>query len=58
MDPVTLSRWQFGLTTVYHWLFVLLTLGLGWYVAYFQTRYYQTQDETWNKMAKSGANCF
>jgi cytochrome d ubiquinol oxidase subunit I len=52
MDIVTLSRWQFGLTTVYHWLFVPLTLGMGWYVAYFQTRYYQTKDESWNKMAK------
>jgi cytochrome d ubiquinol oxidase subunit I len=52
MDIVTLSRWQFGLTTVYHWLFVPLTLGMGWFVAYFQTRYYQTKDESWNKMAK------
>ena len=52
MDPITLSRWQFGLTTIYHWLFVPLTLGLGWYVAYFQTRYYQTKDEAWRKMAK------
>ncbi len=58
MDVVTLSRWQFGLTTVYHWLFVPLTLGLGWYVAYFQTRYYQTQDETWNKMAKFWGKLF
>ena len=52
MDIVTLSRWQFGLTTIYHWLFVPLTLGMGWFVAYFQTRYYQTKDETWHKMAK------
>ncbi len=34
MDPLSLSRWQFGLTTVYHLLFVPLTLGLGWFVAY------------------------
>ena len=33
MDPITLSRLQFALTTVYHWLFVPLTLGLGWFVA-------------------------
>jgi cytochrome d ubiquinol oxidase subunit I len=52
MDPITLSRWQFGLTTIYHWLFVPLTLGLGWFVAYFQLRYYQTKDETWKKMTK------
>jgi len=58
MDIVTLSRLQFGLTTIYHWLFVPLTLGLGWYVAFFQTRYYQTQDETWRKMAKFWGKLF
>jgi cytochrome d ubiquinol oxidase subunit I len=58
MDIVTLSRLQFALTTVYHWLFVPLTLGMGWYVAYFQTRYYQTKDETWNKMAKFWGKLF
>ncbi|MBK7319073.1 MAG: cytochrome ubiquinol oxidase subunit I [Anaerolineales bacterium] len=58
MDPITLSRWQFGLTTIYHWLFVPLTLGLGWYVAFFQTRYYQTKDETWRKMAKFWGKLF
>lgn len=58
MDPITLSRWQFALTTIYHWLFVPLTLGMGWYVAFFQTRYYQTKDETWRKMAKFWGKLF
>ena len=58
MDPITLSRWQFGLTTVYHFLFVPLTLGLGWFVAYMQTRYYQTRDESWRKMAKFWGKLF
>ncbi len=58
MDPITLSRWQFALTTIYHWLFVPLTLGMGWYVAYFQTRFYQTKDETWHKMAKFWGKLF
>lgn len=58
MDPVTLSRWQFALTTVYHWLFVPLTLGMGWFVAFMQTRYYQTKDETWRKMAKFWGKLF
>ncbi|NTV38244.1 MAG: cytochrome ubiquinol oxidase subunit I, partial [Anaerolineales bacterium] len=58
MDPVILSRWQFALTTIYHWLFVPLTLGLGWFVAYMQTRYYQTRDETWRKMAKFWGKLF
>ena len=58
MDPVTLSRWQFGLTTVYHFLFVPLTLGLGWFVAFMQTRYYQTKDESWRKLAKFWGKLF
>lgn len=58
MDPVTLSRLQFGLTTIYHWLFVPLTLGLGWFVAYMQTRYYQTRDETYRKMTKFWGKLF
>ncbi len=58
MDPITLSRWQFGLTTIYHWLFVPLTLGLGWFVAFMQTRYYQTKDETWRKMTKFWGKLF
>ena len=58
MDPVILSRLQFGLTTVYHWLFVPLTLGMGWFVAFMQTRYYQTRDESWHKMAKFWGKLF
>jgi cytochrome d ubiquinol oxidase subunit I len=58
MDPITLSRLQFALTTIYHWLFVPLTLGMGWFVAFMQTRYYQTRDETWRKMAKFWGKLF
>ena len=58
MDLVILSRLQFALTTLYHWLFVPLTLGLGWFVAFMQTRYYQTRDETWRKMSKFWGKLF
>jgi cytochrome bd ubiquinol oxidase subunit I len=58
MDPLLLSRWQFGLTTVYHFLFVPLTLGLGWFVAFMQTRFYQTRDETFHKMARFWGKLF
>jgi len=58
MDAVALSRLQFALTTIYHWLFVPLTLGLGWFVAFMQTRYYQTKDETWHKMSKFWGKLF
>jgi cytochrome d ubiquinol oxidase subunit I len=33
MDPVTLSRWQFAITTIYHFFLVPLTLGLSILVA-------------------------
>ncbi|WP_120337083.1 cytochrome ubiquinol oxidase subunit I [Cryobacterium soli] len=42
LDPLLLSRWQFGLTTVYHFLFVPLTIGLVTTVAIFQTAWYRT----------------
>ena len=58
MDIVTLSRLQFALTSIYHWLFVPLTLGMGWFVAFMQTRYYQTNDETWRKMSKFWGKLF
>ncbi len=37
MSVLQLSRWQFGITTVYHFLFVPLTLGLSYVVAVMQT---------------------
>ena len=58
MGPLILSRWQFGLTTVYHFFFVPFTLGMGWFVAYMQTRYYQTRDERYREMAKFWGHLF
>lgn len=42
LDPLVLSRWQFGLTTIYHFLFVPLTIGLVCVVAIYQTAWYRT----------------
>ncbi|MCL2654055.1 MAG: cytochrome ubiquinol oxidase subunit I, partial [Propionibacteriaceae bacterium] len=33
MDALVLARWQFGITTVYHFLFVPMTIGITWLVA-------------------------
>ncbi len=44
MEALTLARWQFAITTVYHFFFVPLTLGLSIFVAYFHTRYYKKKD--------------
>lgn len=42
LDPLLLSRWQFGLTTIYHFLFVPLTIGMVTTVAIFQTMWVRT----------------
>ncbi|WP_144714605.1 cytochrome ubiquinol oxidase subunit I [Curtobacterium pusillum] len=42
LDPLILSRWQFGLTTIYHFLFVPLTIGMAVVVAVFQTAWHRT----------------
>ena len=45
MDPLMLARWQFGITTVYHFLFVPLTIALAFMVAGFQTAWVRTGNE-------------
>jgi cytochrome d ubiquinol oxidase subunit I len=52
MDALTLARLQFGVTTVYHFFFVPLTLGLSIIVAIMQTRYVRSGDEKYKQMAK------
>ena len=42
MDALFLARLQFAITTVYHFFFVPLTLGLAVFVALMQTRYYRS----------------
>jgi cytochrome d ubiquinol oxidase subunit I len=58
MDALTLARWQFGITTVYHFFFVPLTLGLVWVVAGLQTAFYVTGDETWKRLTKFWGKLF
>ncbi len=47
LDPLLLARWQFGLTTLYHYLFVPLTLGLVLVVAIFQTAWHRSGNVKW-----------
>ncbi|MFJ9556975.1 cytochrome ubiquinol oxidase subunit I [Nocardiopsis sp. NPDC101807] len=42
MEALELARWQFGVTTIYHFLFVPLTIGLSFIVAVLQTLWYRT----------------
>ncbi|WP_026460907.1 cytochrome ubiquinol oxidase subunit I [Schaalia suimastitidis] len=46
-DALTLGRWQFGITTVYHFLQVPLTIGLSLLVAIMQTIWHKTGKEAW-----------
>jgi Cytochrome bd-type quinol oxidase, subunit 1 len=52
VDPLDIARWQFGITTVYHFLMVPLTLGLGMVVAILHTQWVRTRDERWLRMTK------
>ena len=58
MDPVILSRLQFASTTIYHFFFVPLTLGLSWIVALLHTQYYRTGDEKFKRLAKFWGKLF
>ena len=47
-----MARWQFGVTTVYHFLFVPITIGLSFLVAAMQTAWVRTGDERWLKLTR------
>ena len=49
---VDLARWQFGVTTVYHFLFVPITIGLSFLVAGMQTAWYRTSDDRWRRLTR------
>ena len=49
---VDLARAQFATTSIYHFLFVPLTLGLGPLVAIMQTLWHRTGDEAWLRLTR------
>ena len=51
-STVDLARIQFATTSLYHFLFVPLTLGLGPIVATFQTLWHRTGNEAWLRLTK------
>ena len=52
LQTVDWSRAQFAMTAIYHWLFVPLTLGLGFIIAIMETLYVRTGDEFWKRTTK------
>ena len=58
MDALLLARLQFAATTVYHFFFVPLTLGLSLLVAVMQTLWLRTGNESYKRMTKFWGKLF
>jgi cytochrome d ubiquinol oxidase subunit I len=52
MSALELARWQFGATTVYHFLFVPITIGITWFVALFETLWYRRREERYLRLTR------
>ena len=52
VTTVDLARTQFGMTSIYHFIFVPLTLGLGPLVAVMQTMWYRTGNPEWYRLTR------
>ena len=52
LGMVNWARAQFALTAMYHWLFVPLTLGITWIIAFYHTIYVKTGSEEWKRLTK------
>lgn len=58
MEALELARWQFGITTVYHFLFVPLSIGLAYLIAFMQTMYVVKKDDKYKRMTKFWGKIF
>ena len=58
MDALALSRMQFAITTIYHFFFVPLTLGLSILVAIMETLYVRTGNEDYKRMTQFWGKLF
>jgi cytochrome d ubiquinol oxidase subunit I len=55
---VDLSRWQFALTSMYHFIFVPLTLGLSWIMFIMESVYVMTGKEIYKDMTRFWGKLF
>jgi cytochrome bd ubiquinol oxidase subunit I len=58
MDAIDLARWQFGIITVYHFLFVPITIGLSALVAGLHTAWYRTGQQKYRRMTQYWGKLF
>jgi len=47
-----LARWQFAITTIYHFLFVPVSIGITAFTALCQTLFYRTGRDVYDRMAR------
>ncbi len=52
MEALDIARWQFGITTVYHFFFVPVTIGLVFLVAMLQTAWHRTGKEKYLRLTR------
>src|SRR5271169_2294304 len=57
-DPAFWSRFQFGFTLIYHYLFPQLTMGLSWFLVYWKWRALRAGDEKYNRAVRFWAKIF
>lgn len=58
MAVIELSRWQFALTALYHFLFVPLTLGLSFMLVVMESVYVMTGREIWRTVTRFWGKLF
>ena len=52
MNALDLARWQFGITTIYHFLFMPLSIGLSLPIAIMQTAWFRTRSPKYLAMTR------
>lgn len=58
LSNLVLARWQFGVTTIYHFLFVPLTIGLVFAIALMETLYVTRREDAYKRMAQYWGRLF
>ena len=58
MDSLGIARWQFGITTVYHFLFVPITIGMAYFIAITETAWVRTRNPIYLRAAKFWGKIF
>jgi cytochrome d ubiquinol oxidase subunit I len=58
MDSLALARWQFGIVTVYHYLFVPISIGMSLFVAILETAWVRTRKPHYLRATKFWSKLF